>query len=47
VNHSDRPNCGFTRHFDALVLDLHALRTIEEGEEITFDYGMTLWFEPA
>ena len=47
VNHSSEPNCAFTRHFDALVLDLHALRTIEAGEEITFDYGMTLWFEPA
>jgi SET domain-containing protein len=46
VNHSARPNCAFTRHFDALVLDLHALREIEPGEEITFDYGMTLWFEP-
>ncbi len=39
VNHSDKPNCAFTRHFDALVLDLHALRPIEAGEEITFDYG--------
>ena len=47
VNHSSRPNCAFTRHFDARVLDLHAIRAIEAGEEITFDYGMTLWFEPA
>lgn len=46
VNHSATPNCAFTRHFEALALDLHALRTIEAGEEITFDYGMTLWFEP-
>jgi hypothetical protein len=46
VNHSATPNCAFTRHFDALVLDLNALRAIEAGEEITFDYGMTLWFEP-
>jgi uncharacterized protein len=47
VNHSAEPNCAFTRHFEALALDLHAIRTIEAGEEITFDYGMTLWFEPA
>jgi hypothetical protein len=46
VNHSPEPNCAFTRHFEALALDLHAIRTIEAGEEITFDYGMTLWFEP-
>jgi hypothetical protein len=46
VNHSATPNCAFTRYFDALVLDLVALRAIEPGEEITFDYGMTLWFEP-
>ena len=46
VNHSGRPNCAFTRHFEALALDLYAIRTIEEGEELTFDYGMTLWFEP-
>ena len=46
VNHSATPNCAFTRHFEALALDLHAIRTIEAGEEITFDYGMTLWFEP-
>ena len=46
VNHSGRPNCAFTRHFEALALDLYAIRTIEAGEEITFDYGMTLWFEP-
>jgi hypothetical protein len=46
VNHSPEPNCAFTRHFEALALDLYAIRGIEEGEEITFDYGMTLWFEP-
>ena len=47
VNHSATPNCAFIRHFAALALDLVALRTIEAGEEITFDYGMTLWFEPG
>jgi SET domain-containing protein len=46
VNHSAAPNCEFVRHFAARVLDLIALRDIETGEELTFDYGMTLWFEP-
>jgi SET domain len=47
VNHSDEPNCRFIRHFEALALDLVALRGIEAGEELTFDYDMTLWFDPA
>jgi len=47
VNHSDRPNCRFLRHIEALALDLIALRDIAAGEELTFDYGMALWFEPA
>ena len=34
------------RPLEALALDLVALRRIEPGEEITFDYGMTLWFTP-
>jgi SET domain-containing protein len=47
VNHSAAPNCTFIRHFDELALDLVASRDIAAGEEITFDYGMTLWFTPA
>jgi uncharacterized protein len=47
VNHSATPNCAFIRHFEELALDLVALRDIAAGEEITFDYGMTLWFAPA
>jgi len=37
VNHSCTPNCGF---LDSSVI-LVAMRTIEPGEEITFDYAMT------
>ena len=44
VNHSDDPNCRFIRHIEALALDLIALRDVEAGEELTFDYDMTLWF---
>ena len=46
VNHSDRPNCRFVRYIDAKALDVIALRDIAAGEEITFDYGMKLWFTP-
>jgi SET domain-containing protein len=46
VNHSDAPNCDFIRHIDALALDLIALRAIAPGEELTIDYGLTLWFTP-
>ena len=46
VNHAADPNCRLVRHIEALALDLIALRDIEDGEELTFDYGMTLWFEP-
>ena len=46
VNHSGEPNCRVVRHIEALALDLVAIRDIAEGEEITFDYGMTLWFTP-
>ncbi len=46
LNHSYTPNCTFIRHIDELVLELVALRDIEEGEELTIDYQMTLWFTP-
>ena len=46
LNHSDRPNCDFVRHIDALALDLLAVRDIAPGEELTIDYGLTLWFTP-
>ena len=46
LNHSAEPNCAFVRHIAARTLDLVALRRIEAGEELTFDYDMTLWFAP-
>ena len=47
LNHSYTPNCEFIRHIDALAIDLVALRDIAEGEELTIDYQMTLWFVPV
>ena len=46
LNHSYAPNCIFIRHIDDLAIDLVAARAIEEGEELTIDYQMTLWFTP-
>jgi uncharacterized protein len=46
VNHSPEPNCDIVRYIDAFALDLVALRLIAAGEELTIDYGLTLWFTP-
>jgi SET domain-containing protein len=29
-----------------LALDVVAIRDIKAGEELTIDYGLTLWFTP-
>jgi uncharacterized protein len=42
INHSCEPNCGIRKLFKIV-----AMRTIEPGEEITWDYDMaenSLWF---
>jgi uncharacterized protein len=46
INHSNSPNCDFVRYIDALALDLVAVRDIRAGEELTIDYGLTLWVTP-
>jgi SET domain-containing protein len=46
INHAAAPNCDFIRYIEAEILDVFALRPIAAGEELTFDYGMTLWFKP-
>lgn len=43
-NHSNDPNADFDRLIDEKLLDLYAVKDIAEGEEITIDYQMTLWF---
>ena len=37
INHSCDPNCGFRT-----TRDLYAIRAIEAGEELTFDYSLTV-----
>jgi SET domain-containing protein len=46
-NHSYDPNAIFIRHIDELELELRSSRAIAAGEEITIDYQMKLWFDPA
>ena len=46
ANHSADPNAFTQRDYGNLLLRLVALRDIEAGEEITYDYKVPLWFEP-
>jgi len=45
-NHASRPNARVKRNFAQHTLDLIATGSISPGEEVTIDYGCTLWFEP-
>ncbi len=46
-NHSARPNLTIRRHFDTNEMSMVALRDIAAGEELTYDYGVPLWFAEA
>ena len=43
-NHSQPPNAQVDRNYARHTLDLLAVAAIEPGEEVTRDYGCTLWF---
>jgi len=45
-NHGSHPNAKVERNFRRHTLDLIATGRIAPGEEVTIDYGCTLWFEP-
>ncbi len=45
-NHSSRPRARVDRNHARQTLDLVATAPIRPGEEVTIDYGCTLWFEP-
>lgn len=45
-NHSPRPCARIDRNYARLTLDLVAIASIRPGEEVTIDYGCTLWFTP-
>jgi SET domain-containing protein len=44
INHSDTPNAQFETDVPNKLVRLTALRDIAAGEEVTFDYGIPLWF---
>ncbi|MFE1109232.1 SET domain-containing protein [Streptomyces rochei] len=50
-NHSPRPNARYRKNTDALTVDIHAVRAIAPGQEITVDYTCDgtnpLWFDPV
>jgi len=39
LNHSCEPNCGLLIRRDEEVMELHTLRPIAAGEELTIDYA--------
>ncbi len=46
-NHARPSNVRLLRHYDESEMSVQALRDIEAGEELTIDYDIPLWFEPA
>jgi len=46
-NHSGTPNVEFTDGPEPETMSVIALRDIRAGEELTYDYGVELWFEEA
>ncbi len=44
-NHAEAPNVTFEHRYDSDEIAVHALRDIAEGEELTIDYVVPLWFE--
>ncbi|HEY7945416.1 MAG TPA: SET domain-containing protein-lysine N-methyltransferase [Casimicrobiaceae bacterium] len=46
-NHSATPNLTIERHFADNEMSMRALRDIVPGEELTYDYGVPLWFTEA
>ena len=47
LNHSDTPNCKIESDIKGEVLCTYALRNIEAGEELVWNYGIDPWFEVA
>ncbi len=45
LNHSSEPNCTIERDMEGETLDIHSLRDIKAGEELTWDYGIDPWFK--
>lgn len=46
-NHARPSNVRLERHYAENEMSIHALRDIAPGEELTIDYDIPLWFDPA
>jgi hypothetical protein len=46
-NHSESPNVEFYDGPEPETMSVIALRDIADDEELTYDYGVPLWFRPA
>lgn len=46
-NHSPRPKAKVRRNHVTEMLDLVAIAPIAAGDEVTIDYGCTLWFDAS
>jgi SET domain-containing protein len=46
-NHSSDPNVEFETGPEPDTMSVIALRDISAGEELTYDYGVALWFQAA
>jgi uncharacterized protein len=47
LNHSDKPNCKIEADIEGEVLEITAIRDIEAGEELCWNYGIDPWFDVA
>ena len=46
-NHSSAPNIEFCTGPEPDTMSVFALRDVRDGEELTYDYDVDLWFTPA
>jgi SET domain-containing protein len=46
-NHSEEPNVEFDDGPFPETMSVYAIRDIKAGEELVYDYGCDLWFDPA
>ena len=46
LNHAETPNCKIIRYKRKRIMECWTRRRIQQGEELTIDYGHPLWFTP-
>ena len=47
LNHSDTPNCRVEYDIGSEVMRVFAIKSIQPGTELTWNYGVDPWFEVA